>query len=177
MVGKPDRNVRARGERTRHVTVDHEELADGRLDGVLHVRAKISRLPHRAAQSGIRLPAEDDGLGTDGDAHRPGPRAAMVELDLHVAEAHRGARAAVRAELGFDEVRVDQDVAKVSVIGVGMRSHAGVAKSMFQALADKGIQLQAISTSEIKVSVLISSDYAELAVRALHAAYGLAEAG
>jgi len=82
-----------------------------------------------------------------------------------------------QAELGFDEVRVDQDVAKVSVIGVGMRSHAGVAKSMFQALADKGIQLQAISTSEIKVSVLISSDYAELAVRALHAAYGLAEAG
>ena len=80
-----------------------------------------------------------------------------------------------QAELGFDEVRVDQDVAKVSVIGVGMRSHAGVAKSMFQALADKGIQLQAISTSEIKVSVLISSDYAELAVRALHAAYGLAE--
>ena len=56
-----------------------------------------------------------------------------------------------------------------------MRSHAGVAKTMFQALADKGIALQAISTSEIKISVLIASDYAELAVRALHSAYGLAE--
>ena len=79
-------------------------------------------------------------------------------------------------QVGFDEIRVDQDVCKVSVIGVGMRSHAGVAKTMFQALADKGIALQAISTSEIKISVLIHVDYAELAVRALHAAYGLADA-
>ena len=75
--------------------------------------------------------------------------------------------------IGFEEIRVDDDVAKVSVIGVGMRSHAGVAQMMFRALADKGIKFQAISTSEIKISVLIESAYAELAVRALHAAYGL----
>jgi aspartate kinase len=78
-----------------------------------------------------------------------------------------------QAELGFEEIRVDQDVAKVSVVGVGMRSHAGVAQTMFRALADKGVKFQAISTSEIKISVLIDAAYAELAVRALHSAYGL----
>ena len=62
---------------------------------------------------------------------------------------------------------------KVSVIGVGMRSHAGVARTMFSALAAKGINIQVISTSEIKVSVLIGAEYTELAVRALHTAYGL----
>ena len=62
---------------------------------------------------------------------------------------------------------------KVSVIGVGMRSHAGVAQRMFQTLAEKGINIQVISTSEIKVSVLIAEEYTELAVRALHTAYGL----
>ncbi|RZJ96328.1 MAG: aspartate kinase, partial [Brevundimonas sp.] len=80
---------------------------------------------------------------------------------------------AAQAEIGFEELRVDEDVAKVSVVGVGMRSHAGVAQTMFQALADKGVKFQAISTSEIKISVLIDAAYAELAVRALHSAYGL----
>jgi len=78
-----------------------------------------------------------------------------------------------QAAIGFEEIRVDEDVAKVSVVGVGMRSHAGVAQTMFRALADKGVKFQAISTSEIKISVLIDAAYAELAVRALHAAYGL----
>ena len=78
-----------------------------------------------------------------------------------------------QAQLGFEEIRIDEDVAKVSVVGVGMRSHAGVAQLMFRALADKGVKFQAISTSEIKISVLIDAAYAELAVRALHAAYGL----
>ena len=82
---------------------------------------------------------------------------------------------AAQAELGIEEIRVDEDVAKVSVVGVGMRSHAGVAQTMFRALADKGVKFQAISTSEIKISVLIDAAYAELAVRALHAAYGLEE--
>jgi aspartate kinase len=64
-------------------------------------------------------------------------------------------------------------VAKISVVGVGMRSHAGVAQSMFQALAEKGINIQVISTSEIKISVLVAEEYTELAVRALHSVYGL----
>ena len=62
---------------------------------------------------------------------------------------------------------------KVSVIGVGMRTHAGVAKKMFETLAEKGINIQVISTSEIKVSVLIAEEYTELALRSLHTAYGL----
>ncbi len=80
---------------------------------------------------------------------------------------------ALRAELGIQNVLADDTVAKVSVVGVGMRSHAGVAKLMFATLAEKGINIHVISTSEIKVSVLVAEDYVELAQRALHTAYGL----
>ena len=79
----------------------------------------------------------------------------------------------VRAAIGFAEIGTDSNVAKISVVGVGMRSHAGVAGTMFRTLAERGINIQVISTSEIKVSVLIAAEYTELAVRALHAAYGL----
>ncbi len=78
-----------------------------------------------------------------------------------------------RGELGFARIVPDANVVKVSVIGIGMRSHAGVAQRMFQALAEKRINIQVISTSEIKVSVLIAEEYAELALRTLHTAYGL----
>ena len=78
-----------------------------------------------------------------------------------------------KGELKFAEVKADINVAKISVIGVGMRSHAGVALKMFETLAGKGINIQVISTSEIKVSVLIAAEYTELAVRALHTAYEL----
>ena len=80
---------------------------------------------------------------------------------------------AERETIGFSKLTSDAKVAKVSVVGVGMRSHAGVAATMFKALAERGINIQAISTSEIKVSVLIDSDEVELAVRVLHTAYGL----
>lgn len=75
--------------------------------------------------------------------------------------------------IGFKALQSDRNVAKVSVIGLGMRSHAGVAATMFRALAEKGINIQNISTSEIKISVLINADAAEYAVRVLHEAYGL----
>ena len=75
--------------------------------------------------------------------------------------------------VGYAEVLTDPEVAKISVVGVGMRSHVGVANTMFRTLADKGINIQVISTSEIKVSVLVGAEYTELAVRALHTAYGL----
>jgi len=78
-----------------------------------------------------------------------------------------------QATLKYKRIASDANVVKVSVIGVGMRSHAGVAQRMFKALADKGINIQVISTSEIKISVLIAEEYAELALRALHTAYGL----
>ncbi|WP_417320775.1 aspartate kinase [Emcibacter sp.] len=77
------------------------------------------------------------------------------------------------SSLKYERLVSDKNVVKISVIGVGMRSHAGVAATMFQTLADKGINIQVISTSEIKISVLIDSEYTELAVRALHTAYGL----
>jgi aspartate kinase len=78
-----------------------------------------------------------------------------------------------KANIGHTQVLCDKNVAKISVVGVGMKSHAGVALTMFKALADKGINIQVISTSEIKISVLIAAEYVELAVRALHTAYGL----
>lgn len=77
------------------------------------------------------------------------------------------------ADIGFAKLLHDTRVAKISIVGVGMRSHAGVASTMFQTLGDRGINIQAITTSEIKVSVLIEEDYTELAVRVLHTAYGL----
>lgn len=78
-----------------------------------------------------------------------------------------------RSEIGFNRIITDSKVAKISVVGVGMKSHAGVAATMFKALSDRGINIQAISTSEIKVSVMIDEDETELAVRVLHTAYGL----
>ncbi len=78
-----------------------------------------------------------------------------------------------REAIGYNRLIPDTKVAKISVVGVGMKSHAGVASTMFTALADRKINIQAISTSEIKVSVLIDEDETELAVRVLHTAYGL----
>ena len=80
---------------------------------------------------------------------------------------------AAKDKIGFNRLISDDKVAKISVVGVGMRSHAGIAATMFKALADRGINIQAISTSEIKVSVLIDEDETELAVRVLHTAYEL----
>lgn len=78
-----------------------------------------------------------------------------------------------KKSIGYHDIMSSADVIKVSVIGIGMRSHAGVAAQMFKALAGKGINIQAITTSEIKISVLINAAYAELAVRTLHSLYGL----
>lgn len=78
-----------------------------------------------------------------------------------------------KSEIGYADIRGSRGIVKVSIIGIGMRSHAGIAAKMFQALADKGINILAISTSEIKVSILIDADYTELAVRTLHTLFGL----
>jgi aspartate kinase len=81
--------------------------------------------------------------------------------------------AKVKKDVGFSAIEGAADVVKVSIIGVGMRSHAGVAATAFKALADRGINIRAISTSEIKISVLIDAAFTELAVRTLHSVYGL----
>ena len=101
----------------------------------------------------------------------------QADLTFTVARADLDRAVAVldekRAALGFSALKPDSNVVKISVIGVGMRSHAGVAQQMFQTLFEKGINIQVISTSEIKVSVLLAAEYTELALRALHTAYGL----
>jgi len=103
-----------------------------------------------------------------------GQRADMT-FTLGRADLDRGLKLieSARDRIGYQELTADRDIAKVSVIGVGMRSHAGVAQQMFQALSSKGINIKVISTSEIKISVLIAAEYAELALRTLHTAYGL----
>lgn len=83
---------------------------------------------------------------------------------------------AAKEVVGFEDVKSDSNVTKVSIVGVGMRSHAGVAQTMFEALADRSINVEVIATSEIKISVLIDSEYTELAVRALHNAFELQNA-
>lgn len=92
----------------------------------------------------------------------------MVDAEKAIATIEKA-----KDDLGYAALLSDKDVVKVSVIGVGMKSHAGVAQKMFETLAEKGINIQVISTSEIKVSVLIAEEYTELALRALHTAYGL----
>jgi aspartate kinase len=76
-------------------------------------------------------------------------------------------------QLAAREVTGDDKIAKISIVGVGMRSHAGIASQMFKTLADEGINIQMISTSEIKISVVVEEKYLELAVRALHSSFGL----
>jgi len=79
----------------------------------------------------------------------------------------------IAKDIGAEKIEVDNKVAKVSLVGVGMRSHAGIASKMFGALSKESINIQLITTSEIKISVVIEEKYLELAVRALHAAFGL----
>ena len=78
-----------------------------------------------------------------------------------------------KGEIGFENIKSNSSVTKVSVVGIGMRSHTGVAQTMFEALAERNINVEVIATSEIKISVLIDSEYTELAVRALHSAFEL----
>jgi len=165
------------------IVCDEEEIMEKRIvSGVAFSRdeAKISLfgLPdHPGVSSEIFGRLADANVNVDmivqSHAHREG--AANMEFTVGKRDAARALEVVrgAQSEIGFDDVAVNEDVAKVSVIGVGMRSHAGVAKTMFGALAEKGVNIQVISTSEIKISVLIDAAYTELAVRALHAAYGL----
>ena len=145
--------------------------------------AKISLfgLPdHPGVSSEIfgRLADADVNVDMIVQSHARSEGAANMEFTVGKRDAARAVDIvrAAKTAIGFVDVAVNEDVAKVSVIGVGMRSHTGVAKTMFSALAAKGVNIQVISTSEIKISVLIDAAYTELAVRALHAAYGLENA-
>jgi aspartate kinase len=162
---------------------DEEEIVEQRIvSGVAYSRdeAKISLfgLPdHPGVSSEIFGRLADANVNVDMivQSHARSEGAANMEFTVGKRDAQRALEIVrgAQATVGFADVAVDEDVAKVSVIGVGMRSHAGVAKTMFGALAEKGVNIQVISTSEIKISVLIDAAYTELAVRALHSAYGL----
>jgi aspartate kinase len=165
------------------IVCDEEEIMEKRIvSGVAYSRdeAKISLfgLPdHPGVSSEIFGRLADANVNVDMivQSHARTADTANMEFTVGKRDAARAVEivTAAKDKIGFDDVQVDEEVSKVSVIGLGMRSHAGVAKTMFGALAEKGVNIQVISTSEIKISVLIDAAYTELAVRALHAAYGL----
>jgi aspartate kinase len=165
------------------LVVDEDEIVEKALvSGVAYSRdeAKItlSRVADRpGVAAAVFGPLADANVNVDvivqnvsADGQTTDLTFTVVKADLDRAVAILDAR---KKALGFAGLIQDRNVVKVSVIGVGMRSHAGVALRMFTALSEKGINIQAITTSEIKISVLIAEEYTELAVRALHSAYGL----
>jgi len=106
--------------------------------------------------------------------HGPGARSVLTFTVPRSALAHTVAELEkARESIAFEEVLTDTNVVKISAVGIGMRSNAGIAAKMFETLAERGINIHAISTSEIKVSVLVPEEYTELAVRVLHTAFGL----
>ncbi len=165
------------------IVCDEDEIVEKRIvSGVAYSRdeAKITLLglpDHPGVSSAIFSRLADANVNVDMivQSRARDTDSANMEFTVGKRDAARAMEIVngAKAEIGFEDAAVNEDVAKVSVIGVGMRSHTGVAKTMFWALAEKGVNIQVISTSEIKISVLIDAAYTELAVRALHAAYGL----
>lgn len=165
------------------LVVNEDEIVEQELvSGIAYNRdeAKITliRVADRpGVAANIFGPLADAGINVDMIVQNVSADGASTDLTFTVAKADLAQAAAVlekkREELGYKSLVSDSEVVKISVVGVGMRSHAGVALRMFRTLADKGINIQVISTSEIKVSVLVAEEYTELAVRALHTAYGL----
>jgi aspartate kinase len=165
------------------LVVDEEEIVEKQIvSGVTYSadEAKVTLIgvaDRPGIAAGIFGPLSDAGINVDmivqnisEDGKKTDMTFTMGRSDLDRAV---GILEKQEKNLGWIKLVPDRNVVKVSVVGVGMRSHAGVAHIMFKALAEKNINIQAITTSEIKVSVLISADYTELAVRALHTAFGL----
>ncbi len=162
--------------------VDEDEIVEQAIvSGITYSRdeAKVTltRVPDRpGAAAGIFGPLAEAAINVDMIVQNVSV-GGETGLTFTVPQADLARAVAVieglREGLEYGDLLADPDVVKVSVIGVGMRSHAGVAQMMFSTLAEKGINIQVISTSEIKVSVLVAEEYTELAVRSLHSAYGL----
>src|SRR5882724_4225745 len=165
------------------LVVDEDEIVEQELvSGIAYSRdeAKITliQVPDRpGVAAAIFGPLADANINVDMIVQNASERGDTTDLTFTVTKAdlERANKVlnARHADLKFAFLQSDPNVVKVSVIGVGMRSHAGIALRMFRALAEKGINIQVISTSEIKISVLIAEEYTELAVRTLHTAYGL----
>ena len=152
------------------------------ITGIAHDRNEafitLTGLPDRPGTvAAVFRPLADAGINVDmivQSAPREGLKSDLTFTVPKASLAHSvDALAKVREAGGFEGIVTNTDIVKVSVVGVGMRSNAGIAAQMFDTLAERGINIVAISTSEIKVSVLISEDYTELAVRVLHTAFGL----
>jgi aspartate kinase len=175
------RSTFADGEGT--LVCDEDEILEHQVvSGIAYSRdeAKITlvQVPDRpGVAAGIFGPLADENVNVDMIVQSTAADGALTDITFTVAKIDfdRATKllGELQKEIGFASVIADSDVVKVSVIGVGMRSHAGVAQLMFKTLSEKGINVQVISTSEIKISVLIAEEYAELALRALHTAYGL----
>jgi aspartate kinase len=165
------------------LVVDEDEIVEHEMvSGIAYSRdeAKIT-LVRVADKPGVAAsifgPLADAGINVDMIVQNVSADGQATDLTFTVTEAdlERAVEtvAVKKDTLEYADLVSDSNVVKISVIGVGMRSHAGVAQRMFETLASKGINIQVISTSEIKVSVLIAEEYTELALRALHTAYGL----
>jgi aspartate kinase len=162
---------------------DEEDIVEKKpVTGIAYSRdeAKISlmKIPDRPGiAAAIFGPLADAGVNVDMIVQNVSEDGRRTDLTFTCArsELARALKALEEAApaIGYREITSDGNVAKVSIIGIGMRAHPGVAQTMFRTLSDKGINIQVISTSEIKVSVLIAEEYVELAVRALHSAYEL----
>jgi aspartate kinase len=165
------------------LVVDEDEIVEQQVvSGIAYSRdeAKITLLKvadRPGVAAAIFGPLADHAVNVDMIVQNISEDGKTTDLTFTVAKADLARAVKIleekRDELGYSVLKPDPNVVKISVIGVGMRSHAGVAKEMFQSLAAKGINIQVISTSEIKVSVLIAEEYTELALRALHTSYGL----
>ena len=163
--------------------VDEEEIVESRvISGIAYSRneAKLTILevPDRpGAVAEIFAPIAEAGINVDMIVQNIAHDTGRTDVTFTVPASELPRALAVlgeaRVRLGIGGILSDSNVCKVSVVGIGMRSHAGVATTMFRALGERGINIQAISTSEIKISVLIAEEYTELAVRVLHTAYGL----
>ena len=171
----------AEGEGT--LLCDEEDIMEKKpVTGIAYSRDEAKITLHRVPdQPGIAAaifgPLADAGINVDMIVQNDSEDGRRTDLTFTI---QRGdlARALQAIEqagpaIGYRDVTTDASVAKISIIGIGMRAHPGVAQTMFRTLAEKGINIQVISTSEIKVSVLIAEEYVELAVRALHSAYEL----
>ena len=160
---------------------DEDEIVEKELvSGIAYSRdeAKITliKVPDRpGVAASIFGPLADAAINVDMIVQNVSEDGKSTDLTFTVGKAdlERAKKVIEAANLGYERLAADANVVKVSVIGVGMRSHAGIAQKMFHTLAAEGINIQVISTSEIKISVLIEEKYTELALRALHTAYGL----
>jgi aspartate kinase len=165
------------------LVVDEDEIVENRVvSGIAYSRDEAKITVERVAdRPGVAAalfgPLADNAINVDMIVQNVSADGATTDMTFTVGKADLERTLQVleekRQTLGFKALKPDSNVVKISVIGVGMRSHSGVAQQMFKTLADRGINIQVISTSEIKISVLIASDYTELALRALHTAYGL----